>query len=333
VLPDSKDDFPKLLYLDQNKWIDLSRAHYRHPKGEPFREALAAVQKAVEIGKLVVPFSAVNIVEMENDSDAERRERLARFMVDLSCNRTILPVMPVRCWEIRNAVHAYYGRPEPGCIRRSVVREGIENALAMRFRISGLPAEVEAAALQYANSTEQSVEFLVDCGDDRGSSEQLREKEAATLEFQEKVRDRYGNELIKDNDWRRVAELFNHLCNREEAHALAAALQEIGFTVQAFIESFATAAQFEEFFAGVHTLEVKLTLTLARDQDLVRRIDQNDARDLHWLSMALPYSNLVVSENYWGHMIRSCGLDAKYGTTVITDARGLSARLIEMGCL
>ena len=50
VLPESRDDFPKLLYLDQNKWIDLSNAHYRHSKGEPFKEALAGVRKAVDAG-------------------------------------------------------------------------------------------------------------------------------------------------------------------------------------------------------------------------------------------------------------------------------------------
>jgi hypothetical protein len=35
MLPASKDDFPKCLYLDQNKWIDLARAHYARPDGRP----------------------------------------------------------------------------------------------------------------------------------------------------------------------------------------------------------------------------------------------------------------------------------------------------------
>jgi hypothetical protein len=333
MLPESKDDFPKLLYLDQNKWIDLSRAHYRHPKGEPFRDALAAVRRAVETGKLIVPLSAVAIVEMANDSDAERRERLLRFMIDLSRNLTILSFMTVRPWEVRNAVHAFYGRPEPVCVRRSIVREGFYHALGMRLRLSGLPAEIEAAALQYANSSEQSVKLLIDHGNERGASQQLRAEEAGNLEFQERVRNRYATELVRDRHWRRVAELFDHIRRGDVGIALTAALQEIGVTGQAFVERFATPNQFEGFFAGVHTLEVTLSLTLARDQDRIRGIAQNDARDLIGLSVAIPYSNVVVSERYWCHMVRERRLDTKYRTTVITDARDLPTRLANIGCL
>jgi len=65
----------------------------------------------------------------------------------------------------------------------------------------------------------------------------------------------------------------------------------------------------------------------------VRKIDLNDARDLIWLSVALPYSNLNVLEKYWSHMVvRSCGIDTKYRTTIIADTREIPTRLAEMGC-
>ena len=100
MLPESKDGFPELLWLDQDKWIDLAKAHYGRAGGEAFRNALAAVRKAVDAGALIVPFSLVTIVEMQGDPHAERRERFTRFMTDLSRNRTILPFMPVRSWEV-----------------------------------------------------------------------------------------------------------------------------------------------------------------------------------------------------------------------------------------
>jgi hypothetical protein len=331
VLPDSKDDFPKLLYLDQNKWIDLSNAHYSHHKGVPFKEALAAVRKAVNAGRLIVPISAVNKVEMDADPYAERRHRLARFMVDLSCNRSILPFMIVRPWEVRNALHAFFGRPAPGAIRRSIVREGIGNAFGLQFRISGLSAEDEAAVLQYGNSAERSVQYLLLAGDNRELSKKMRAEETATLDWQEQVRTRSAADLAPEQ--RRFAELAEHIRKGDVGRALMEGLQEFGVSMPAFFEQFDTLAEFIHFFARVHTLEVLLTLTLARDQDLVRPIAQNDARDLIWLSVAMPYGNLVVSEKYWGHMVRSCGLDRKYKTTIITNARDLPARLADIGCL
>ena len=106
MLPDAKDGFPKCLYLDQNKWIDLSRAHYGRPDGEAFQPALKAVRQAVQSGRLVVPISIVNLLEATSHKEPERRERLARFMVDLSGNLAILPFMVVYPWEIKNAVRA-----------------------------------------------------------------------------------------------------------------------------------------------------------------------------------------------------------------------------------
>ncbi len=331
MLPESKDDFPKLLYLDQNKWIDLSRAHYGRPDGETFRDALTAIRRALEAGKLIVPFSAVNIVELEADRRADRRERLARFMVDLSCNRTILPFMPIRSWEIRNAVHAFYERSEPGSIRPSIVREGIANAWTRQFRVTGPSAEVEAAVLQHLNSAETALHCLLDSAEQRELTDQFRAEEATTLRILENVRARCAADGIT-TEWRLVAELFRYLGGGHVGYALVAVLEEIGISVQSFFDRFATPAEFNQFFANVPTLGVFLTLLLARDQDLLRPIDQNDARDLIWLSVALPYSNLVVSEKYWSHMVRSCRLDRKYGTTILTDARELPGRLEEMGC-
>src|ERR1700690_2111405 len=53
-LPENKSQDPKLLCLDQNKWIDLGRAHYGKEGGAPFRAALETVRAAIAAGKLVV---------------------------------------------------------------------------------------------------------------------------------------------------------------------------------------------------------------------------------------------------------------------------------------
>jgi hypothetical protein len=78
---------------------------------------------------------------------------------------------------------------------------------------------------------------------------------------------------------------------------------------------------------------VQLSLTLARDRDLVRGIHPNDVRDVFWLGVAVPYANLVVAENFWAHHVRAEHLDTKYGTVVITDARELPRELAALGCL
>lgn len=333
MLPVSKDDFPKLLWLDQNKWIDLARAHYGRPGGEAFRDALAAIRKAVDAGTLIVPFSMVTIIEMQGDPHAERRERFTRFMTDLSRNRTILTHLPIRSWEVRNAVYRLFGRPEPGCVRRSIVREGVDNAMGLRASITGIPPEFAAVLMRMVNEPEVAAELVLSMTDAGAIADtnQMKAEETANLSLQEDVRRRAAAEITVEQ--RFVAEFREHVLRGDVGVALVEALQELGLSMSDFYQGCPTTRDFLSFFDGVASLYVNVTLTIARDQDLVRPIDRNDARDLIALSVAVPYGNIVVTEKYWGNMVRSRGLAAKYNTTVLTDARELPRQLAEAGCL
>jgi hypothetical protein len=333
MLPESKNSFPKLLCLDQNKWIDLARAHYDRPAGADYREALASVRQGIKNEKLIVPVAAVNMFEINSDIRSDRRQRLSQFMVELSRNHTVLPFMPVRSWEIRNAVYAHFGRPEPCAIRRSLIRRGLSNALGMRISVTGIPPEIESEILECTNSTEESVSYLTDRGEERASVEEMRRDEVAAIATQEKVRQRYATELAADKEWRRFAELYTYLTQGAEGVALVEALQEVGISMQSFFESFVARSDFECFFARVHTLEVTLSLILARDRDQVRSIQQNDSRDIAWLCVAVPYSNVIVLEKYWHHVLHSTRLDQRYGVSLLTDARDLPEHLHRLGCL
>jgi hypothetical protein len=79
--------FPKVLCLDQNKWIDLARAHYTVDGDGRFVDALAGVRSAVERGRLVVPIFPSNAAEIAEPSDLDHRKRIATFMVELAGNR------------------------------------------------------------------------------------------------------------------------------------------------------------------------------------------------------------------------------------------------------
>jgi hypothetical protein len=331
MLPPSKNDFPKCLYLDQNKWIDLARARYRRAEGEPFQDSLRAVQAAVEAGKLAVPFSVINALEAMAPRDSGRRDRLARFMVDLSGNRTVLPCFVIWPWEVRNAIYQLFGRPEPTAIRPALVRRGLANAFGKVARVSGPTAEVELAALREIQSPEMTLELLVEAGDARDRVEQARASDEKIASFCERVRERANADLTPEQ--RRAAEFALLLFEEGPTRPmLTAAREELGFTLTDFQARVNPREAFNRFTDSIPTLDVMVTLTVARDKDLVRPIHRNDLRDLVWLSVALPYSNVFVSENYWGHQVHSTGLDGKYGTVLITDLRQLPEQLQAMGC-
>lgn len=87
-----------------------------------------------------------------------------------------------------------------------------------------------------------------------------------------------------------------------------------------------------QFIALIPNFDVFITLRIDRERDRDRKVDHNDIRDLDWLSVAVPYSNIVVSEKYWGGKIKAAGLTAKYDTALLTKLQDLPAQLSAMGC-
>src|SRR5215471_14030132 len=131
MLPESKNDFPKCLYLDQNKWIDLARAHYGKPEGVKFQPCLQFIRAAIKAGTLIVPFGVWNAIESMISGDEGRRKRLAEFMVDLSGNKTVSPENVVAPMEIVNATRQLFGMPATEAPRKSLVHVGIIHAMGM----------------------------------------------------------------------------------------------------------------------------------------------------------------------------------------------------------
>ena len=328
MLPDSKDAFPKCLYLDQNKWIALSRAHYGRPDGEAFKDALASLQAAVANGELIVPFSLVNAVEAMIDRAADRRERFVPFIVAQSGNCAIFPEGSVCKVEVANAVRQVFGSGAPTPVRPLLVRHGFSHAIGMGLHIGA--ATAAESAIRHLDSPEMTVAFLLKIAGDRDRINQARAGEARAVAVFE--RDRVRNVAL-DADQRRMLE-FDGLFFGAGPYrpALAAALDEQDHSVQDFRAKVQSPQDVMRFLSSIPNLDVLLTLRSIRDRDSVRPIAHNDIRDLDWLSVALPYSNVVVSEKHWGHQVRATGLDARYGTILLTDLRQLPQSLREMGC-
>jgi hypothetical protein len=330
MLPASKDDFPKALCLDQNKWIDLARAHYKRADGEPFRDVLRVVRTAVEAGRLLVPFSIVNAIEAMIARDTARRERLARFMVDLSRNLTIVPEQVVCRWEIGNAIKRLFGKGSETPGRPLAIKRGVAHALGLGLEILG-PANVAEAAARHFGSPEMTLSFLQGIGSKRDSVNRAVAGETTAVDVFQADRKHFADMSLEQRREREFVFLF--LEPGTYRSELEASLSELAISVRDFRNQVRAAQDAIKFMAGIPNLDVLLTLRLARDKEHNRPVERNDIRDLDWLSVAVPYSNVVVSEKYWGSKVRTTRLDRKYRTVLLTDLRELPKQLEEMGCV
>jgi len=94
----------KTVYLDQNHWIELSRAKYRRDAQPETPSVLQALRILQQSGSACFPLSLGHYMETLKHQDPERRSRLANFMLDLSGGCTVASPDVVVCHEMQVAL-------------------------------------------------------------------------------------------------------------------------------------------------------------------------------------------------------------------------------------
>jgi hypothetical protein len=100
-----------IIYLDQNKWIDLSRAYYGMAEGQKFQHVLTKIQSAVLSKNAIFPLSFQHYFETNKSSNLEQRRRLAKVMAELSQGICISPQERMMHWELKRSLAKLFNEP------------------------------------------------------------------------------------------------------------------------------------------------------------------------------------------------------------------------------
>ncbi len=73
-----------IVYLDQNKWIELARVHAGAVTSGPIAELYQELAAAVISKKVIFPLSASHVLETSKQNDPARRSHLAETQAKLS---------------------------------------------------------------------------------------------------------------------------------------------------------------------------------------------------------------------------------------------------------
>lgn len=328
MLSATKGERPLCLFLDTNKWIDLGRAHYGRPGGEPFLPALTAIQRAVEAGTLVVPFMAVQAMEAQKSGDAERRERFISFLVDLSRNLTLPIIHLVTTVEVRNAIRTLLGRAPLLPVRSTLLQPGF-SSLFGTLEVLGGTAEGREAIRSEILQPEQTKQCLINTAAERAWVERWTRDEREGVSELTAIRQRAEADLTPEQRY-----AVNLVAILSDARTCGVAMDELlcteGIHVSELAPLWASRQAVLDFGKTIPTIHAPLTLTLTREKS--QPIAVNDTRDLVWLSVALPYADIVVMERGWATVVERSGLNSEYKTEVMTDLCELPRVLKEHGC-
>lgn len=93
-----------MVYLDQNKWIEIARVFHGKTNDPTLKATLYSIQNLSRQGAAVFPLSSVHYMETAKSTNHDRRKRLGTVMWEISRGHTIAPHGEIIRFELESAL-------------------------------------------------------------------------------------------------------------------------------------------------------------------------------------------------------------------------------------
>lgn len=311
---------PSIIYMDQFLWIELARCHLNPDENQTGVAATEALLCAIESGEAVCPLSATHALEVGQRMSIESRRKLLSVMVSFSRGWFLAPEVSLMPQEIRHSLARVFGTRTPPPIeylgRGVPFGFGRSGCLSQDLDMTGHEAEVFEAMLD----SPQAVFHLLG-----GTSNEFIEP-TRTM-----IREHYAKVSEEEEQHREISKSFDDAM-RKRAHAakltialqdhLIAALSEIGRSMEDLLGLGCDGLM--DFWHSIPTADVEIELATRCEKQWSRPIAPNDTNDITFLSTAIPYCDLVLTEAFWTQLASQCQLPEKYATKMGSKLHALT---------
>lgn len=317
---------PYIVYLDQNKWIELARA-LKTPDAFPEQRALLrAMATPLESGRLIIPLTAANIYETHKINDPERRHDLARLQATVSQGRVFRGRYRRLEAELRDFLDSAFDRPRFQRVPLWFLSDIFFEAYADwdDARLGGFITEMHIREI-HRNAAYWLYDFLVAMPADvritavrnfSDGSDQLRERI-------EERRQRYASETLA---MRRKLQSINLV--HAEQDLLITLANRAGYAWKTIGEMGRSLVRRLPEEVPIYYIEREIALRLEAQS---RPIEENDFRDMQSFCAIIPYADEVIGENQFVNLARQSHLDKKFKTKLGTDILALREILASLG--
>lgn len=312
----------KVVYLDQNAWIELAKLYYGHPSYTD-KKLLQTILQASNSGTAVFPISLIHLSELTNTAKARWRKELLSLMLKISKYYTLTPYWDkLRELEIKNLVLSELGLPLIN-VRPYLVRKGFSHLMGATPTVKSdsispeMLKEINQKLLLALNDPEIFINLV-----HKVYKDHKREDIAIVQEF-EHIRERLSQ--FKDNQYRRKVFLWQNIV-ATILPKLNSFLAEMNLPLT-FADKIFGKYNADDFLSKLPTALCEFTLMFQRNQQSSRPIRVNDSYDIWHLTLAIPYSDIVVTEKMWATIAKNTKLDKKCNTTILSTIHDLGKHL------
>lgn len=301
-----------IIFLDQNKWIELARVHSGRTTSGPMVKLLPQLVAAVREERVLFPLSASNIMETAKRNDPNSRRHLAETQAMLSLGYVHRSRASRMAVELRAAIQRRLGLETAAMPPNWAIAPGFMQAFAPMDELIAAPEEV--VRMRRLNAQMHPAALYLDymvTQDDarrRAANAKLTQGLSEMVIRIESRRDRLANEPVAfrrrayaAQSWVDHLDLLNRTvaglgCSFDQLRALG------DRSMQALLED-------------VPTMNVEVEMA-ARLESKTGSLSANDVLDMQSFYTALPYSDRVVAEKAAISRAKQARLDLKYGVAL-----------------
>lgn len=313
-------DSATIVYFDQNAWGDLLTGY--HNEDSEYSQAYETIKDSTQDQDFIYPFSFSNIIETGAHRDEDFRRELYELIFDISGNYSLKNYLDV----IRLEANAYVSDTIPLLtpinVRSSVIGKGELNTLG-EFKITPsdfLTDEQREKLKRILASDELNRRFF----QSDEMTQQISQQENQLEEYIETIEDiREGTTPAGTSDEREARKEYIATAFGDQITPLIQdTAQQLGYNLMgALARDAQREIQFLKQFPAFYTYG---NFSFARDSHRDRDIEYGDLKDIMSLSVATPYCDIVVTEQFFGGMIHKYDLPEEYDTTVLFDITDLA---------
>lgn len=340
------DEFPVLgvavqdrikVYLDVKDWVALAKARLGRPESSHDQAVYEALQHATKAGRVIVPLTSAAHMEISRISSLRQRTDLANVVAEISGFVTITGRSIAVEHQMRTALAARFGGPEPEPIRPFglgvMFASGSQGRFVLRERGGGPPPLPDADVREIEATGRVLSEYMMVRGPEPGDLPQLRAlgyrpEAVAEVEEARVKRERELAELLKDGttDRGRLTDIVHarYLYWELRDHLLPC-LTPYGITIEDF---FANGKDWlTALLEDIPSAAINITLSDKGFRNSYKEWTGNDMRDADAVSAAIPYCDVVMTDKYVAAQLRKAPAIEKLGTLVLSRLRDLAETL------
>lgn len=297
-----------IVYLDQNKWIELAQVHAGRVNDEPVATLYAQLLSAVERGKVLFPLSVSHVLETSKRNDPVSRGHVAETQAKLSRGYVYRSRAGRLEVEICTTLHRLFGTRAPDLPPNWAIAHGFLQAFEPMDALIASPVEVQRIARinAFIDPADQYVDYIKN-QDDACRRIAHAKLAASTMDLVSRIEARRARLTGESVDLRRRAYSVQLFVDHQDSfirilNGLDYSLEELRAKGDRAMRS---------LIEDVPTLNVEAEMA-ARLESKTGIIYPNDVFDMQSFYTAIPYSSRIVAEKGAISRARQAKLDVRY---------------------